>query len=140
MTKELNNDTTRLILARTLYGEARGEGREGMEAVAAVILYRANNPGWWGRDIRSVCLKPWQFSCWNENDPNRALILSKWPGQGDPVFEIALDVADQAMAGQLADRTDGASHYAVTGVWRSWMDGAQVAKVIGGHTFYKGVA
>ena len=28
------------ILARTIYGEARGEGQEGMEAVACVVIVR----------------------------------------------------------------------------------------------------
>ena len=35
------------ILARTLYGEARGEGTEGMEAVANVIMNRYRKPKWY---------------------------------------------------------------------------------------------
>jgi len=58
------------ILAKTLWGEARGEGREGLIAVAWVIKNRADNPGWWGKSIELVCLKPYQFSCWNADDPN----------------------------------------------------------------------
>lgn len=38
--------------------------RGGELAVASVIANRAAKPGWWGRDIRSVCLAPAQFSCW----------------------------------------------------------------------------
>ena len=38
-------------LARTLWGEARGEGRAGMQAVANVIRNRAARPGWWGRSV-----------------------------------------------------------------------------------------
>lgn len=57
-------------LTKTIWGEARGEGREGMIAVAWVILNRASIGGWWGNSIETVCLKPWQFSCWNANDPN----------------------------------------------------------------------
>lgn len=140
MTSAISNGDTRLVLARTLYGEARGEGRTGMEAVASVILYRANNPRWWGWSIVDVCLKPFQFSCWNSGDPNRALIMSKFPDQGDDTFDLAWDIAGQALAGQITDRTNGASHYAVTGVDRDWMHGAQVAAKLGAHTFYKGVA
>lgn len=58
------------ILARTIYGEARGEPWEGKIAVAWVVRNRAERGGWWGDTIREVCLKPWQFSCWNETDPN----------------------------------------------------------------------
>jgi len=62
-------------LARTLWGEARGEGVEGMKAVACVILNRvkiAEEKGkcWWGNNIIQVCQKPYQFSCWNRSDPN----------------------------------------------------------------------
>ena len=34
------------IMAKTIYGEARGEGAEGMEAVALVIINRFNARKW----------------------------------------------------------------------------------------------
>ena len=34
------------IMAKTIYGEARGEGEEGMEAVACVIMNRYNARKW----------------------------------------------------------------------------------------------
>ena len=50
------------IIAKTLYGEARGEGYDGMLAVATVIYNRAKHD----KDLFvKVCLKPKQFSCWN---------------------------------------------------------------------------
>ena len=63
------------VLARTIWGEARGEGLEGMRAVANVILNRVKiaelkNGFWWGSNIIQVCQKPYQFSCWNRSDPN----------------------------------------------------------------------
>ena len=63
------------ILARTIWGEARGEGSIGMQAVAATILNRvriAEEKGsyWWGRSIVDICQKPQQFSAWNKDDPN----------------------------------------------------------------------
>ena len=44
------------VLARTLWGEARGEGEDGMQAVANVIcnraaIARAKGGYWWGNDI-----------------------------------------------------------------------------------------
>jgi hypothetical protein len=42
----------------------RARSEEGKLAVAGVIANRAANPGWWGPDIRWVCLAPAQFSCW----------------------------------------------------------------------------
>ena len=60
------------ILARTLFGEARGEGDEGLEAVACVIINRFNAKKWFtgydvlnGKKIPSIaqtCLKKAQFS------------------------------------------------------------------------------
>ena len=65
-----DNDLT--IMAKTIWGEARGESQQGQEAVAWVIRNRAQRGGWWGNSIREVCLKDQQFSCWNNNDQNRA--------------------------------------------------------------------
>src|SRR5690606_17855731 len=61
-------------LARTLWGEARGTGLLDMFGVAAVIRERYLRPGWWSKpsdDWWSVCRNPYQFSCWNQGDPNR---------------------------------------------------------------------
>ena len=75
-------------LARTLYGECRSESREGKIAVAHVIKNRADNPKWWCRKsgdgipddtIEAVCRHPWQFSCWNLDDPNRPKLLAATP-------------------------------------------------------------
>src|SRR5690606_23977734 len=61
-------------VARTLWGEARGTGLLDMLGVAAVIRERYLRPGWWSKpsdDWWSVCRNPYQFSSWNQNDPNR---------------------------------------------------------------------
>lgn len=97
------------ILARTIWGEARGLGPSGMSAVAAVVMNRANNPRWWGTDVVAVCQKPWQFSCWNNGDPNRAKLIAVGPD--DSQFADALGIADAAVRGTLADPTHGADSY-----------------------------
>lgn len=125
-------------LARTIWAEARGEGKAGMEAVAAVILNRVAKPCWWGRTIVTVCLKPWQFSCWNQDDPNRAKLLSV--GKEDAAFRIALEIAERAVDGQLPDSTGGATHYHTASVSPSWARGQVPIKTIGNHLFYKGIA
>lgn len=53
------------IIAKTLYGEARGETTMGKIAVATVIYNRANGDN---TKYVKVCLKPKQFSCWNKTD------------------------------------------------------------------------
>lgn len=56
------------IVAMTILGEARNQGQAGMYAVACVIAERSIS---WKKTPKQVCLKKFQFSCWNENDPNR---------------------------------------------------------------------
>jgi len=125
-----------LILARTLYGEARGEGRGGMEAVAAVIINRAAIGGWWGDSIISVAQKPWQFSTWNDNDPNRVLINDLKPGEGDLFFDLAYEIAGDAISG-TDDPTGGATHYHALSVNPAWDDEMVNTANIGQHKFYK---
>jgi len=58
------------LLALTIYGEARGESREGKIAMASVVLERVEHRNWDGRTVKEVCLMPWQFSCFLPGDPN----------------------------------------------------------------------
>ena len=129
-------------LARTLWGEARGEPVRGIEAVAAVVVNRvrrAERRGghWWGGSIVAVCRKPYQFSCWNANDPNRAKLLAVTAA--DPVFATCLRVARRAVAGLLPDPTGGATHYHRLGLHPSWATGHSPCAEIGRHLFYDGV-
>jgi len=124
------------ILARTIYGEDRGGGRAGMEAVACVILNRVGRKGWWGTDIVSVCQHPWQFSCWNKTDPNRDKI--EVVTGADPMFTVALSVADDAVNGRLRDPTGGADSYFAVGTPEpDWADGLTPTATIGGQAFYR---
>lgn len=137
------------ILARTLWGEARSEGRKGMEAVASVIMNRLGRPGWWSRQrgdgiaddtIAAVCLDPWQFSAWNRNDPNRAKMLAVT--EKDAAFSLAKEVAAQAIASTFPDPTGGACHYKTVGLpWpKDW--GAERPEpdyICGRHEFYRGI-
>lgn len=130
------------ILARTVYGEARGEPARGKEAVAAVVMNRvrrARNRGgyWWGDTVARVCRKPRQFSCWNEADPNRAKILAVEAGHR--VFDSCLRIARRAIAGTLKDPTNGATHYHADGVCPPWSAGRAPSAEIGRHRFYNNV-
>lgn len=127
------------ILARTLYGEARGEGLAGIEAVACVILNRtifAQKRGkyWWGNDVGEVCKKAWQFSCWNQNDPNREKLEKV--GVDDPAFAMCVRVARRAMSGALTDKVLGATHYHHVAVHPKWAECQVPVKEIGHHVFY----
>ncbi|GCE83116.1 cell wall hydrolase [Komagataeibacter diospyri] len=122
--------------ARTAWGEARGEGLCGMQAVLNVIGNRAAHPGWWGRDITSVCRAPWQFSCWNADDPNAGKIASL--NQSDPQYRTAHELALQLVAGALVDLTDGAdSYYRHGSPVPMWALPRFFIKTIGHHDFYR---
>jgi len=133
-------DEARLVLAQTIYGEARGEGAGGMSAVAAVIVNRAFIGGWWGDSVISVCKAPWQFSTWNEGDPNRPLIENLRPG-ANASFDLAWQIAGEAIGGTLGDVTGGATHYYAPGSINKpyWAVGANLTARIGGHDFFDGV-
>lgn len=123
------------ILARTAWGEARGCGEDGMQRVLNVVMNRATNPRWWGHDPAEVCLKPWQFSCWNADDPNRPKLEAVT--DADPQFRIALDLARAAAAWNLPDLTGGADSYFVkTMTPPPWTRGATHTVDDGWHSFW----
>jgi len=124
------------IMARTVFGEARGEPYQGRLAVAHVILNRVRAGGWFGASVSEVCLKRWQFSCWNPGDPNRARL-----------FQVELDdrnLLDCSRAcldalGGGEDPTTGATHYYATSlpVPPRWVRGRAPNVVIGRHAFFR---
>jgi spore germination cell wall hydrolase CwlJ-like protein len=126
-------------LARTLWGEARGEPRLGKEAVAAVVLNRLkrNAPARFGATIEEVCRKPLQFSCWNPNDPNRTKL--EQVDRSDATFAECCTVAELAVDGRLADPTDGADHYHTVNVSPSWSQGKTPCCTIGEHHFFNDI-
>jgi len=129
------------IFAATVWAEARGEGIVGMAAVAAVIrnrlegIYKRYGTTW-----AHVCLKPWQFSCWNiyddgRRDPNLDLILHGPTGNR---WHYAQAITELTMDHLLGDPTGGATHYHTVAIHPYWADSPQMRflKQIGNHKFY----
>jgi len=87
--EKLNKDIN--ILARTLWGEARGESTEGIKAVASVIWNRGNGDV---DKMINVVQKPWQFSMWNdfnwENFEIKEYSGTKW----EAIKQIARQMAN----------------------------------------------
>lgn len=134
-----------VTLARTLWGEARGEPLEGQVAVAWVIRNRASRSQFAGKLVgregaaAAVCLAPWQFSCWNESDPNRAKLLVLREDQCRREIGVASNVLD----GLVPDPTNGADHYhtidppAWAEAWPpTWAPSMRETARFGGHVFY----
>jgi spore germination cell wall hydrolase CwlJ-like protein len=131
------------ILARTIYGEARGEyhhprgGLSAYIAVGNVVMNRLKQKSWFGHSIRDVCLKPFQFSCWNHDDPNYKLLQN--PPLNDALFHTCKKVAEGVIMHKWPDLTQGADHYYCDSMKMapSWAVGHKPVVIIGRHRFFK---
>ncbi|HEY8343328.1 MAG TPA: cell wall hydrolase [Calditerricola sp.] len=137
-------EADRHVATLTLIGEARGEPDEGKIAVAWVIRNRAEmdlgndgKPDWWGDTIYDVCLKPWQFSCWNEGDPNRKVLDTT--STSDPIYRACRAIVDAVLAGEYPDPTHGATHYCTLTLTPAWAKGRVPVAIIGRHKFFRDV-
>ncbi|XP_066935051.1 spore cortex-lytic enzyme-like [Clytia hemisphaerica] len=122
-------------LAKTIYGEARGETREGQYAVAHSVVNRFHSNKSWlkGDTIEATCKKPQQYSCWNSNDIN----ASKLQNAGAEFYQIAKEVID----GHHHDNTRGALHYHAdyAKAAHQWADNKTPCATIGAHMFYNNI-
>lgn len=128
-------------LARTLWGEARGDVSEGRVAIAWVVTNRVARDSWYGNTVEEVCRYPKQFSCWNNGDPNLPKLLAVTAT--DPVLRECLDIAAAAVNGALGgpDPTAGSTHYhAPMNPVPKWARGHVAVAIIGKHLFYNDVA
>ena len=137
------SERERDVLARTLWGEARGEDLVGQIAVAWTIrnrVFDGKTKSWWGEGYTGVCLKPWQFSCWNKNDPNYAYLSGARPISARE-FKQALTAADHVIGSNGPDPTNGATHYYATTVPKppTWAKCAEQTLKLGHHIFFKNV-
>lgn len=131
------------VLARTLWGEARGEGLQGQIAVAWTIRNRVNDgkaKSWWGEGYAGVCRAPYQFSCWNKNDPNFVYLSGSKPIPAGE-FARAQKAANLVISGAVPDPGDGATHYYATTMPKIpvWAAGAKRTLTLGFHVFFKDV-
>lgn len=132
-------ETDLQYLAATMWGEARGEGAEGLRAVGHVIVNRVNHRRY-GNSVQAVVLRPWQFSVWNTGDPNHPRLrrlLNGWQpsGRDGEMWMISQHIAREILEGRSEDPTDGAIYYHTQEVNPRWSRGA-VGEARGSHIFY----
>ncbi len=122
------------ILARTIYGEARGQPFQGQKAVAHVIMNRVKKAP---RDntIAKACLRHLQFSCWNAGDPNLVQMLDASTQR--LAFRMAMRAALEAY--DETDFTYGATHYHTKSVSPPWSRGKTPCLVIGDHLLFNNI-
>lgn len=144
------SDRDTLLL--TLLGEARGEEVEGRISVGCVIRNRVKDERW-PDTFKDVCLQRWQFSCWNDTDPNyrklmdHARLLVDDYAVRSTFVPAALDLetrwlCEGLMTGVLRDRTSGANHYISRLLWESgkapgWARDRRPSGIINRHVFFK---
>jgi len=125
-------------MAQTAWGEARGEGIQGMLAVMWVILNRCDDPRWPDSPY-DVAHQPWQFSVWNPGDPNRERM--EQVTENDCGYNAALGLARALLEGfDDEDPTHGADHYFANYIetpW--WVEDMVHTTTIGVHNFYKDI-
>lgn len=126
-TDDLSRDDDITLLARVLYGEARGQSRGFKRDVAHSVLNRSGRRKWWGHTLREVILKPWQYSCFNADDPNRTALLAPH-GQA---WNDCVEIAQEALLHPDADTSNGATHYYTTSISEpSWAEGRAPVKIV----------
>ena len=132
------------ILARTIYGGARGEygrrdgGIAALSAVRNVVMNRLKAKTWYGKTITEICHKPFQFSCWNPQDPNRVLLMSSQIEQ-DRLFHLCHQVAESVATSQWPDLTHGSDHYYALTMSKppAWSQQKKPKIQLGQHIFFK---
>ena len=129
-----------LIMAITVYGEARGEPLLGKIAVAHTINNRVKDNRW-PNTVVGVCLQPKQFSCWNENDPNCEILTRKlWQLKSTDTsytWKECLFSAFGVVRDYIKDLTEGANHYHTNSIHPSWAKQMVKTVEIGHHIFYR---
>lgn len=108
---DLNDDL--FVITGTIWGEIRGGTLEAKQNVAQVIHNRYLQAKHSHPNItyREICLAPYQFSCWNENDPNRDKILNDSRKYTTKAWEYCAQVAQEMMAGNNPNRIKEACNY-----------------------------
>jgi spore germination cell wall hydrolase CwlJ-like protein len=121
-------------LTQAVYYEARGEGRDGMRAVAQVVLNRVRHPAFpksvcgvvfQGAARRSGC----QFSFTCDGSMRGRVNRAAW--------NRARDIASKAMSGSVFGAVGNATHFHTTGVSPLWRASLVRVSQVGDHLFYR---
>jgi spore germination cell wall hydrolase CwlJ-like protein len=121
-------------LTQAVYYEARGEGRDGMRAVAQVVLNRVRHPAFpksvcgvvfQGAGRRTGC----QFSFTCDGSMRGRVNRAAW--------DRARAVASSALSGSVYGNVGNATHFHTTGVSPRWRNSLVRVSQVGDHLFYR---
>jgi spore germination cell wall hydrolase CwlJ-like protein len=121
-------------LTQAVYYEARGEGRDGMRAVAQVVLNRVRHPAFpksicgvvfQGAGRRTGC----QFSFTCDGSMRGRVNRAAW--------NRARQIAEAALSGSVYSGVGNATHFHTTGVAPQWRSSLIRVGQVGDHLFYR---
>ena len=121
-------------LTQAAYYEARGEGADGMRAVAQVVLNRARHKAFpnsvcgvvfQGAGRRTGC----QFSFTCDGSMRGNVNRAAW--------NRARDIASRALSGYVYSPVGSATHFHTTGVSPAWRNSLVRVNQVGQHLFYR---
>lgn len=121
------------LYALCIYCEARGEPVEGQVAVAYVIKNRVEHPRWWGHDIHSVILTPYQFSWTMNSNPEHI------DPEHLPYLDFFIEIVKGVSNGSFSNPIDGANLFFADYMrpWPQWANHTLFITQIGQHRFYR---
>lgn len=134
--------TAAMCLATAIYFEARGEPTAGQVAVANVIVNRVNDR----RYPDTICevVQQGPTHRWAPHVPIRHRCQFSFYCDGKPevvtdtrAYDKAVDIAKRVLNGEVADITDGATHYHATHVLPEWASTKTHTVTINNHIFYR---
>lgn len=123
-----DSETATSCLAEAIYFEARGESTTSQEAVAHVIVNRAESEDF-PDSICGVVNQGCQFSYNCDGLPETL----KHPASREAAYELAESVLD----GSTDDPTGGALFYHGSHMTPYWAGAFETTGIVGAHTFYR---
>ena len=115
-----------------VYHEARGEGWNGMKAVANVIKNRVESSKF-KNTVVDVVHRPWQFSYVHELDNKEPRDLRS--------YKKALVISHRVLTGKVEDNTMGSTHYLAPKKLKKlprWARKYERTVAINNHVFFRG--
>ena len=121
-------------LTQAAYYEARGEGRDGMQAVAQVVLNRVRHPAF----PKSVCGVVFQGAAARGGCQFSFTCDGSLRARVNPIaWNRARDVASKALSGSVFSTVGNATHFHTTGVAPAWRNSLIQVSQVGHHLFYR---
>lgn len=125
------NDTD--CLTQAVYYEARGEGTDGMRAVAQVIVNRVRNPNY----PKSICAVVYQGASQHGCQFSFACDGSADTPARNAAWRRARSIAEAAMNGYVMKSVGSATSFHTVSVHPDWAGTMQRVATIGSHIFYQ---